>query len=72
MLDDLFREAEEDCPNCGGIGVLECRVCEGRGKVLTEIGRFFFRFLNRHIHELKVSQDSNANSETDTGSGGDS
>lgn len=51
-LEDLIREAEDDCPNCGGIGVPECDQCHGRAKILNEQGKWLVRFIARHFHEI--------------------
>jgi hypothetical protein len=50
-LDDLLRDAEENCRGCGGAGVAECQLCHGSGKTLTWIGRSFFAFLRRHLND---------------------
>ena len=49
-LDDLYRDAEEPCRECYGIGLPECETCHGSGKVLTHIGVAFIGFLKRHLN----------------------
>ena len=51
-LEDLIREAEDDCPNCGGIGIEQCIQCLGKGKVLNEQGKWLVRFIARHWSEI--------------------
>lgn len=60
-LEDLLCEAEDDCPNCGGVGVKECSVCHGKAKVLNEPGRWLVRFIESehltvttNLHHLAV------------------
>jgi hypothetical protein len=58
-LDDLYRDAEQDCANCGGAGIAECGFCYGSGKVLTHVGEAFFAFLRRHLNNHKGAATTN-------------
>lgn len=51
-LIDLLREAEDDCPNCWGMGTPECTTCHGKGKVVNYIGQWLIKFIARHADEI--------------------
>jgi DnaJ-class molecular chaperone len=54
-LNELYRDAEEDCARCAGSGIPECQTCHGSGKTLTYIGVAFFAFLRRHLNQTDAA-----------------